>query len=61
MTEDRLAFALTTLVDAEHAVRPISVCRHGHLVVAARSHWQPEAFTADLRKLTCLFIPECNG
>jgi len=58
---ERLAFSLTTLADAAHAPRPLAGCDRGHLVVNHNSHWAPEAFSADLRTLTCVLVESCDG
>ena len=59
--EERLAFSLALLADAKNAPRPIAGCERGHLVVAGRTHWAAEAFSADLRTLTCVHVPDCDG
>jgi hypothetical protein len=56
-----LAFSLDLLANAANAPRPLAGCDNGHLVVGNNSHWQPEAFSVDLRTLTCRLIENCNG
>ncbi len=60
MTE-RLAFSLLTLADAANAPRPITGCDNGHLVVNNNSHWQPEAFSVDLKTVTCRLVEDCDA
>lgn len=59
MTE-RLAFSLDLLANAANAPRPLAGCDNGHLVVGNNSHWAPEAFSFDLRTLTCQLVEHCD-
>ncbi len=61
MTQERLAFSLALLADAEHAPRPLRGCSHGHLVVANNSHWQAAEFDEAIRTLTCVLVEDCDG
>lgn len=57
---ERLAFALATLADTANAPRPIAGCDNGHLIVAGRTCWQPETFSADLKTITCRLVEDCD-
>lgn len=61
MNDERLAFALELLVDASNASRPLKGCNRGHLVVAERNHFQPEALSCDLKTLTCRRVDDCDA
>lgn len=50
---DRLSFPLETLLTASDTVRPLDVCRHGHLRVAGRTCWRPIAFEPGPRAVIC--------
>lgn len=58
--EQRLAFQLELLVNADQATKPLAVCAVGHLVVAGNTHWQVERLT-DLRSLQCRMVDACNA
>jgi hypothetical protein len=61
MADERLAFSLALLADAEHAPRPLSGCSRGHLVVNGNTHWRPDAFDERLKTLTCELVMDCDG
>lgn len=61
MPDDRIAFPLETLLAAGEATQPLSVCAEGHLVVAGRTHWKPEALDPTMRSLVCDWIEVCTG
>lgn len=61
MAEERLAFSLALLADAENAPRPLSACTRGHLVVAGRTHWAPQALDMAMKTLTCTYVEHCDG
>lgn len=61
VSEERLAFSMQLLADAKNAPRPIAGCPQGHLVVAGRTCWRPEALSEDLRTLTCVLVENCDG
>lgn len=61
MSDERLAFSMALLANAGEAPRPLSGCNNGHLVVSGNSHWEPEAFSLDLRTLTCRLVESCDG
>ena len=58
---ERLSFSLTLLADAENAPRPLSACSRGHLVVAGRTHYRPEALDMQLKTLACSWVERCDG
>lgn len=58
---ERLSFSIALLADAENAPRPLSACSLGHLVVAGRNHWKPEALNMTSKTLTCSYVEACDG
>lgn len=49
----QMQFSLEWLAGAASTTPQLTVCNHGHLVVAGNSHWQPVAFDQTGRALIC--------